>query len=447
MTIPLLTSAPGGCDPRVASLACGELPAVIVPEHWRLRATGHGDYHGADGDGRDSMNTRGARVVVVQHYLAQYQAPFFERLRPLLRQSGVDLVLLYGQPWGNNASRGDAASIAWGKRISNRRVLLPGSAVYWQPCLLDALQADLVIVEQASKLLVNYALLAIQGSGITRMALWGHGKTTKATPPNRLGEAAKTFMSRRAHWWFAYNELSARYVRELGFPAERITAVENAIDTSALAAAGAAVSDSTLEALRTELGLSGTNVCLFVGAMYREKRVPFLIAACELLKEKVPDLEMLFIGSGPDRHLVEEAVARNTWMRYLGPLFDDDKVPYFRSSKLLLMPGGIGLGILDSFALETPVVTTAVAFHGPEIDYLEDGVNGVMVEDAGSPAAYIDRVAALLADPSALARLRAGCRDAASVYTVEDMAMNFAGGVVAALDAAPLRRHDEYAGR
>lgn len=385
------------------------------------------------------------RIVVVQHYLAQYQAPFFERLRPLLRQSGVDLVLLYGQPWGNNASRGDAASIAWGKRISNRRVLLPGSAVYWQSCLLDALQADLVIVEQASQLLVNYALLAIQGSGITRMALWGHGKTTKATPPNRLGEAAKTFMSRRAHWWFAYNELSARYVRELGFPAERITVAQNAIDTSALAAAGAAVSDSTLEALRTELGLSGTNVCLFVGAMYREKRLPFLIAACELVRQQVPDFEMLFVGSGSDRHAVEEAVARNKWMRYLGPLFDDEKVPYFRLARLMLMPGGVGLGILDSFALETPMVTTSVAYHGPEIDYLEDGVNGVTVQDGGSPTAYAGRIATLLADRPALERLKAGCRQSARLYSVENMARNFADGVVAALEAEPLHRRDRRA--
>ena len=388
---------------------------------------------------------RTRRVLVVLQYLPQYGVPFFERLRQLLQQAGVELVLLHGQPGDGNAGRGDAVTVTWSTRIRNRRVPLLGRAVYWQPCLGEALQADLVIVEQASKLLVNYPLLALQMAGVKRLAFWGHGRTPKASTPSAIGEAAKAFMSRRVHWWFAYNDLSARYVRELGFGAGRITSVQNAIDTRTLAAAAAAVTECELAALREKLGLAGPNVCLYIGAMYREKRLPFLIAACELVKKQVPDFEMLFVGSGPDRYIVEETVARNKWMRYLGPLFDDDKVPYFRLARLVLMPSAVGLGILDSFALEVPMVTTAAAYHGPEIDYLQDGVNGVMVQDSGSPAAYAGRVASLLADQAVLERLKAGCRRSAGIYSVESMAKNFADGVVAALEAEPLRRRDRRA--
>ena len=45
------------------------------------------------------------------------------------------------------------------------------------------------------------------------------------------------------------------------------------------------------------------------------------------------------------------------------------------------MPGAVGLGILDSFALQTPMVTTTQNFHGPEIEYLENGKNGIITED------------------------------------------------------------------
>jgi len=384
-----------------------------------------------------SRTTR--RVAIVQRYVAQYQVPFFERLRPLLQQGGVDLALFFGEPEGGDASRGDAASVTWGTPIRNRRISLARRDLYWQPCLGDALRADLVIVEQASKLLVNYVLFAAQVAGARRLAFWGHGRTPSAAPPSRIGEAAKAAMSRRVHWWFAYNDLSARYVRELGFPAERITSVHNAIDTQALVAAGAAVTDSELANCRAKLGLKGDHVCLFVGAMYREKRLPFLIAACELIRKQVPDFEMLFLGSGPDRHVVQEAVARNPWMHYLGPLFAGDRLPFFRSAELLLMPGGVGLGILDSFALETPLVTTSVSYHGPEVDYLEDRLNGVMVREVDSPAAYARKVVELMTDPEALASLRAGCRRAALVYDVESMAALFAQGIFTALEAEPLR--------
>ena len=91
------------------------------------------------------------------------------------------------------------------------------------------------------------------------------------------------------------------------------------------------------------------------------------------------------------------------------------------------------------------MVTTSVAYHGPEIDYLDDGVNGVIVQDGGSPTAYAGHIATLLADRSALEQLKAGCRQSARLYSVENMARNFADGVVAALEAEPLHRRDRRA--
>jgi hypothetical protein len=45
----------------------------------------------------------------------------------------------------------------------------------WQPVLSATRKADLVIVDQASRLLVNYVLLARQRFGGPSIALWGMG--------------------------------------------------------------------------------------------------------------------------------------------------------------------------------------------------------------------------------------------------------------------------------
>jgi len=119
-----------------------------------------------------------------------------------------------------------------------------------------------------------------------------------------------------------------------GYPDDRITRVQNAIDTAALAAAAARVDDEQLASLRAELGVVGGNVCIFVGAMYADKRLPFLLEACELIRRDVPDFEIIFVGDGPESAVVREAADHAPWIHYVGARFDDGKVPYFLLANL-----------------------------------------------------------------------------------------------------------------
>jgi hypothetical protein len=100
------------------------------------------------------------------------------------------------------------------------------------------------------------------------------------------------------------------------------------------------------------------------------------------------------------------------------------------------MPGRVGLVAVDSFALETPIVTTTWPFHGPEVEYLEDRVNARFARD--SVPSYVETVERLLLSRDELLRLKAGCAAAVSRYSLETMVANFTTGVLAALDA-PVR--------
>ena len=375
------------------------------------------------------------RVAIVHKCLPQWRRRFFELLRDRLAQEAIHLQLIYGQPGAKDAAKKDTVDLEWAQRIQNRIVYFRGRELYWQPCLHLLRGADLVIVEQASKLLVNYVLQARYLLGGTRFAFWGHGKNFAQYDSHWLGEFLKHRVSRRVHWWFAYNAKSAAVVQSLGFPADRTTLTQNAIDTRALIAATRRFDPSALRGLCDVLELRGRNVCLYAGAMYRDKRLLFLLEACELIRRWVPDFEMIFMGAGIDAGIVTEAAMRHSWIKYIGPKFDQEKVPYFMLSKLFLMPGVVGLAVLDAFALAVPLVTTAVPGHGPEIDYLDDGTNGILVHQVQSPAAYARTVAELLRDEQQRQLLIEGCRAAAEIYTVENMVERFAVGVMQALAA------------
>jgi hypothetical protein len=138
-------------------------------------------------------------------------------------------------------------------------------------------------------------------------------------------------------------------------------------------------------------------------------------------------------GDGPDRHVVDRSLAIHAWLRYVGPTLGREKAKIGAVSDLLLMPGAVGLVAVDSFALETPIITTLWPYHGPEVDYLEDGVNARF--SGNSVREFADTVEQVLHARDELSRLKVACATATERYSLENMVANFASGVVAALNA------------
>ena len=93
-----------------------------------------------------------------------------------------------------------------------------------------------------------------------------------------------------------------------------------------------------------------------------------------------------------------------------------------------LMPGLVGLSIVDSFVTGVPLFTTIGALHSPEIAYLRNGFNGVATEN--NVTAYSDAVVHYLRNPDSLALLQKGCDESASRYTLKNMVSNFVDGIV-----------------
>ena len=97
------------------------------------------------------------------------------------------------------------------------------------------------------------------------------------------------------------------------------------------------------------------------------------------------------------------------------------------------MPGLVGLVVIDAFATGKPLVATAIDYHSPEIEYLRDGDNGLVVTDADDPEAYANAVAGLLEDDTRYGMLVSGCRESRSEYTLEAMLQRFTHGIADAL--------------
>ena len=127
-----------------------------------------------------------------------------------------------------------------------------------------------------------------------------------------------------------------------------------------------------------------------------------------------------------------QTASNNTdWIHYVGPKFGKDRVKYFKISSVQLMPGLVGLGILDSFALETPIITTKYKYHSPEIEYLNNENNGIITED--SVDIYVRKLIQVLKSEQYLSLIEE-CRSSSETYTIETMVTNFKNGIVSCMN-------------
>lgn len=367
---------------------------------------------------------RVAYIFPVSHH---YRRPFHEKLRELLAVQDVDYKVVYCEPGEENRRKNDTVEIPWGSKVSLTR--LPGGIEY-QHAFLQAWKYDLVIIQQENKLALNYFLNLASVTGLKKVAYFGHGRNFQSRRPNGMGERFKRLMATKVNWWFGYTDETRRHVEALGFPPERITVFNNSVDTSEILRIAADVNDARLGELRAELGIAGRHVGVFVGGIYPDKRMAFLIEAADVIREQLPDFELLVIGGGSDLQMVIDLSKSRPWVRVLGPRFGHEKVELMMLGHMFMMPGLVGLAILDAGACGLPTATTKFPWHSPEIAYLKPDVNGIAVDDWESPRAYGEAVANVLADPVRLEQMRDEARMLGRSHTIEAMAGRFAEGVL-----------------
>jgi len=372
------------------------------------------------------------RVTILSPSVPHYRRAFYSGLRDYLLQRSIDLRVIHGRENNHQLATDFHVCAPWVSSIDHLSFHVCGVELCWQPYWKHIRDSDLVIVQQANRLLLNYILIAKRPFGSQKIAFWGHGRDLQRDPGD-LRNRWKRLFTKRVDWWFAYTEeVKAGLVKGL-FPAEKITNVQNSIDTEPLLRMKADIPVSQLERLRGEMGLGRGPIGIYCGRIYSEKRIDFLLEACRRVRDREPSFGLIVIGTGPEEEKIASASSQLPWIHYVGPRIDHERVPYFLLADICLMPGLVGLVIIDCFALEVPLITTTFPFHSPEVGYLKNRENGIITED--TMESYVAGVCDVLSDTALLAKLRVGCRKARAIYTLGAMVEHFGTGVIACLEA------------
>jgi len=372
------------------------------------------------------------KILIVKRYERGFRIPFYQLLRKKLLSINMEFDLFYGEP-----DKEEKKSIkdfiideSIGKKVNNFYINIFGINLCYQPCLPFCSGKELIIVQQGNRELFNYlVILRKLFYKKTKIAFWGHGRNFQGNPKS-LKEKFKNWYSKKVDFWFAYNDLSKKHLIDIGFNEDKIVSLNNTIDSSSQIDILEKITEEDKLKLKQEYNIKKTDIVgLFCASIYKDKQIDFLLNTLSVVKSKVPNFKFFVIGKGvEDFKIIEFSKNNSEWFYYLGNKFNKEKILYFSIAHFQLMPGAVGLNIIDSFSFLCPLITTSIGNHGPEISYLINEENGIMtkfqIED------YSNKIVALSLDSMQLNRLKQGCEKARVIYSIENMVNNFISGLV-----------------
>ncbi len=181
----------------------------------------------------------------------------------------------------------------------------------------------------------------------------------------------------------AYRSLTPSFLQD-GRPKSAVTSIYVGIEP-------VVVDDGDVAAALGEIGLAaGQPYVAFVGRLSEEKRPEWLFPLADALHER--GITVLVVGMGPLAEELQPEFGAHpgiTWVEHV-----DDTAPVFAGAEATVLPSqieGIPLTAMESLAVGTPVVATAVG----GLPELED-VTGVHLVDADDRLGFIKATIAVL---------------------------------------------------
>jgi glycosyltransferase involved in cell wall biosynthesis len=382
-------------------------------------------------------------AILHQGCVPNYREAFFRRLGAT---PGRDYVVFYGEPEpGSGVVAAQPPYRFHSQFVRNRFMRILGRRLVYQPVFRAIAFGgyDALVIGHEVKYFVNLLLLfwfRLMGKPVlfwgfgTGQDFWDQDRGPVGRSFSRLVNAGKQLLVRSASGYLAYTDSGVATVVRAGMKRDRIRVLNNTIDLDEEILFHARARDLDRAALRATWGIaSDATVFTFVGRLLAGKKVEGLIAAVRALRDAGIAAETIIVGDGPERAALEAVAAGALWCHFFGPVHDVEGIArIYRASDALVIPGYVGLAVNRGFAHGVPIITIQSDLHSPEIDYVEDGSNGLIL----APDGFRDGLKQFATNAALRERLGRGALATRDKLDLGRMVAAFDDGVAAALRRA-----------
>lgn len=332
------------------------------------------------------MNKGPVRVAVVYHCIAHYREPVFTEL------SNTDENIEY------TFFSGDADCVPSLKTMDINKAELPLSegGLRWILVKNHWFKNKILWQEGISKLGLdrNYDVIIYLGvvyhistwiscilarlSG-KRSYMWSHGFIRQEK--GLKGFVRSTFY-KLANGMLLYHHRARQLFIQKGFSPERLDVLYNSLDVKEQKKVRDAISDTDIKNLRSKLfNRPDLPVLLWVGRLTQQKKLDMIINAVSKLKENDFEVNILFVGDGPEYNSLKrevEVTGLAERVCFYGATHNERELgPLITASDICVAPGEVGLTCMHSLVYGTPVITHDNAdYQMPEYEAIVPGKSG-----------------------------------------------------------------------
>lgn len=242
-----------------------------------------------------------------------------------------------------------------------------------------------VIAEESPRSITLPLLLRFARQRGAARILWGmFFSIERSLEKKTLYDRYRLMLARQVEACLCYSRRTRDYLAQTVAP-EKLFLAQNTLDTDSLFSLRKELELEGRAAVRQRLGLDADrHVFVYMARLDADKAPGTLLKIFDALRKDGP-ATLFVIGAGPEEAPMRRQAERMGLkdVHFLGamPHFDTS-APYLFAADALLMPGAAGLVINHAFSLGLPVVAPAPPtdrlYHGPEIESLIPGFNGMM---------------------------------------------------------------------
>lgn len=379
-------------------------------------------------------------AILHQGCVPVYRRAFFERLGAC---NGAHYHVFYGKPPSNTSLQAAPGPFSFAStKVRNLELKLGNSVIVYQPVVLRYLFGGYraAVIGHEFKFLSSLLILILSRLLGRPVIWWGFGyrkaygawrQQGRPGLKDRLAMWAADRLARMGNGYLAYTEAGKVHLTGIGFPPERIQVLRNTIDIEEQIALAQTASSVPAADIRAGLGLApDSHVLAFIGRLVPRKKADLLIRfALQTPQIDGRKVEVLIIGDGEQRRQLESLAQGKGNIHFTGALDPADPAiaRALRVSSAVVIPGYLGLAINHAFAHGRPVITQDHDYHSPEIDYLSNKVDGLLL--SRDDDVFCAELADFLRDPDLQQRLSENARETRESLRMDHMVRNFDGFV------------------